>query len=53
MEDVFESGRRNCVQVEVVLDDEGSTDGDSSSSNEEEEEEDARDVKVDARSKRH
>ena len=39
MEDVFDSGKHDYVQAEVVLEDEeGSTDGDSSSPNEEEEE---------------
>uniref|UniRef100_A0AAV1TY97 Reverse transcriptase Ty1/copia-type domain-containing protein n=1 Tax=Peronospora matthiolae TaxID=2874970 RepID=A0AAV1TY97_9STRA len=39
MEDVFDSGRRDYVQAEVVLEDEeGTTDEDSSCSNKEEEE---------------
>uniref|UniRef100_A0AAV1V177 Uncharacterized protein n=1 Tax=Peronospora matthiolae TaxID=2874970 RepID=A0AAV1V177_9STRA len=39
MEDVFDSGRRDYVQAEVVLEDEeGSTDEDSSCSNKEKEE---------------
>ena len=53
MEDVFDSGRRNYVQLEVVLEnEEGSTDEDSSCSNKEEEE-NVQDQDVEPGSKRH
>ena len=53
MEDVFDSGRRDYVQAEVVQEDEaGSTDEDSSCSNKEEEE-NVQDKDVKQGSKRH
>uniref|UniRef100_A0AAV1TU43 Uncharacterized protein n=1 Tax=Peronospora matthiolae TaxID=2874970 RepID=A0AAV1TU43_9STRA len=53
MKDVFDSGRRDYFQAEVVLKAvEGSTDEDSSCSNKEEEEENVQDKDVEPGSKR-